>query len=196
MVTKAYFFLVFAVAVQRLLETRISRLNEEELKKRGAVEHAPEQMPVMVALHTAWLLATVLEVWLFERPFRGTLAIVAALFFCLGQALRLLAMSQLGERWTVKVITLPGASPVTGGIFRYLRHPNYVGVILELAALPLIHGAWLTALMFSVVNGLLLSLRIRAEEHALSDGTDYAERFRNLPRLVPKLSGATPKAPR
>lgn len=187
MVTTAFFLLVCAVALQRVLEVRVSRLNEADLARRGGREHAAEQMPVMVAVHGAWLVCTWLEVWLLDRPFRRWLALFALVAFAVGQVLRLLAIHQLGERWTVKVITVPGAPPVTGGIFRYLRHPNYVGVIIEIAALPLIHGAWLTALVFSVANGVLLSRRIAAEERALGASSDYDREFAGLPRLVPKL---------
>lgn len=187
MVTTAFFLLVCAVALQRLLEVRVSRLNEADLARRGGREHAAEQMPVMVAVHSAWLVCTWLEVWLLDRPFRRWLALFMLLAFAVGQVLRLLAIHQLGERWTVKVITVPGAAPVTGGIFRYLRHPNYVGVIVEIAALPLIHGAWLTALVFSIANGVLLSRRIAAEERALGASSDYDRQFAGLPRLVPKL---------
>jgi len=194
MVTTAYYVLLIAVALQRVLEVRVSRLNEAELAQRGGVEHAQAQMPVMIAVHSAWLLCTLLEVWLLERPFRGLLALFAMLAFALGQTLRLLAIHQLGGRWTVKVFTVPGETPVTGGIFRYLRHPNYVGVILEIAALPLIHGAWATALVFSVANGVLLARRIEAEEHALAATSDYAERFAGRPRLVPRLSAVGSRA--
>ncbi|MDB4985488.1 MAG: hypothetical protein JWN04_666 [Myxococcaceae bacterium] len=186
----SYLFLVAAVVLQRLLEVRISRLNEAGLRARGASEHAPEQMPVMIAVHAAWLASCLLEVWLLHRPLTRWLALFALLLFCVGQALRLLAIRELGERWTVKIITLPGASPVTGGIFRYLRHPNYVGVVLEILALPLIHGAWLTALVFSVANGVLLSRRIAAEEHALSESGDYEAQFQGRPRMVPRLFDA------
>ena len=187
MVSTSYLILIGAVALQRLLEVRVSRLNESELESRGAVEHAPEQMPVMKAVHTGWLLCSVLEVWLLHRPMVRWLALLALALFCVGQLLRLLAMRELGTRWTVKIITIPDSAPVTSGVFRYLRHPNYVGVILEIFALPLIHGAWLTSLLFSIANGMLLSRRIAAEEHALSQTSDYAERFQGRPRLVPKL---------
>lgn len=188
MVTTFFHVLVVAVALQRMLEVRVSRLNEAELTRRGGREHAHAQMPVMITVHTAWLVCTLLEVWLLQRPFRGLLAAFALVVFAIGQVLRLLAIHQLGVRWTVKVFTVPGASPVTGGIFRYLRHPNYVGVILEIAALPLIHGAWLSALVFSIANGVLLFRRITAEERALAETSDYAERFAELPRLVPALA--------
>jgi methyltransferase len=191
MVTSSYLFLLLAVVVQRLLELRVSRINEAALRERGASEHAPEQMPIMAALHGAWLICCLLEVWLLDRPLRPWLALLSLLVFCVGQSLRLLAMRALGERWTVKVITLPGAPPITGGIFQYLRHPNYTGVVLEIAALPLVHGAWLTAIVFSIANGVLLSRRIAAEERALSLGTSYQQAFRDRPRFVPKLSAHT-----
>jgi len=190
MVTAAYVFLVVAVVLQRLLEVRVSRMNEAELKARGAVEHAQAQMPVMVFVHGAWLTCTLLEVLLLDRPLVRGVTVVALLAFCAGQALRLLAIRALGTRWTVKVITLPGAPPVTGGIFRYVRHPNYLGVILEIAALPLMHGAWISAVVFSAANGLLLWRRIRAEEQALDGSNDYERHFADRARFVPKLSSS------
>jgi len=188
----SYLFLLLAVIVQRLLEVRISRTNEAELRELGAREHAAEQMPIMIALHATWLVSCLLEVWLFHRPLTRWLALTSLVLFCAGQALRIFAISALGNRWTVKVITVPGKPPVVGGIFRYLRHPNYVGVVLEIFALPLIHGAYLTAILFSIANGLLLQRRIRAEEAALNEDNDYSERFRDLPRMVPKLSSLRP----
>jgi methyltransferase len=155
------------VALQRAIEVRISRRHEAALKRLGGVEHAPEQMPVMIAVHTLWLIASVLEVVLLQRTVTPWLAASALGAFCVGQALRLSAISALGGRWSVKVITLPDEPRVTSGVFRYVRHPNYLGVVLEIAALPLIHGAWLTALTFSIANGLLLAWRIPAEERAL-----------------------------
>lgn len=181
----AFTSLVLAVAGQRLWEVRKSKRHERALKDRGAVEHAPEQMPVMKAVHGAWLASTLAEVWLADRPFRPGLAAGALAVFAGGQALRLAAMRGLGERWTVKIITLPDEPPVSGGVFRYVRHPNYLGVVLEIAALPLMHGAWATALAFSAANGALLYARIRAEEQALDEASRYREVFAERPRFVP-----------
>lgn len=188
MVKTAYLGLVIAVALQRLLETRLSRSNERELIARGGVEHAAWQMPIMVALHTGWLVACVLEGALRDQPPPAVVTFFALFLFCGGQALRLSAIHALDERWTVKVMTVPGAPAISGGVFRYLRHPNYLGVILEIAALPLVFGGWPTAIVFSVWNGLLLHSRIRAEESALAKGSDYGDHFRDRPRLVPKLT--------
>lgn len=185
MVITAYVILVLAVAAQRMLEVRVSRQNEAELRARGGVERAQAQMPFMVALHGGWLIATLTEVLLLERPFHRALALPALLVFCVGQVLRIAAIRALGSRWTVKVMVVPGESPVSNGIFRHLRHPNYLGVILEIAALPLIHTGWITALVFSIGNAILLRARIRAEERALADTSDYQVRFAERPRFVP-----------
>jgi methyltransferase len=190
MVTTSYVFLVLAVAVQRLLEMRLSRANELELKAQGGIEHAAEQMPYMKALHGAWLLSCLGEVWLFDRPVYGWLVFIALLLFCAGQVLRLSAMHALGSRWTTKVITLPREPAVFSGVFRFVRHPNYLGVILEILALPLIHTAYLTAIVFSIANGALLYYRIRAEEQALGESSDYDTRLAEQPRLVPNFSKA------
>jgi len=186
MVTQTMFAaLVFAVIVQRLWEVSLSRRHEAALRAAGGVEHAAQQMPWMIALHASWLLCMLLEVFVLRRQVAWYVALVALLVFGVGQGLRLWAMRTLGTRWTVKVITLPKAAPVVDGPFRYLRHPNYLGVVLEIAALPLVHGAWLTAVVFTLANGFLLARRIRAEETALSVETDYVQRFRGKARLVP-----------
>jgi len=98
-------------------------------------------------------------------------------------------MRALGPRWTVRVMNLPSAEPVVDGIYRYVRHPNYLGVILEIAALPLVHGAVWSAASFSVANAALLVARIRAEEHALSRDNGYGQHFGARGRFLPTLRG-------
>lgn len=181
----AFTALVVLVALQRLVELRRSAQNEAKLRERGGREHAPGQMPWMRLLHLGWLVAMPLEVWLLARPWVTELAAPALALFLVGQALRVLAMRTLRTRWTVKIMTLPEAPPVTAGVFRYVRHPNYLGVVLELAALPLVHGAYLTALVFSVANAVLLAFRIRAEERALREVNDYDAWMRRRPRFLP-----------
>ena len=162
-----YLSLVGLVALQRLAETRRSKRNERTLRKSGAQEFGAAHFPVMVTLHAFWLVACALESFFNPSPPPAALAIpMLALLFC-GQALRLLAMRALGERWTARVLVLADAPLVEAGIFRYLRHPNYVGVVLEIAALPLIWVCWRSALVFSLANALLLKHRIRIEEEAL-----------------------------
>lgn len=186
--------LVLLVAVQRLVELRISKRNERELRRLGAREHAAGQMPVMTALHSLWLVSLLLEVKVLHPQPVAWLSWVAAGVFVAGQGLRLSAMRALGGRWCVRILTLPGRAPVTGGIFRYLRHPNYLGVVLEIAALPLVHFAFRTALVFSIANAWLLYRRIVAEERALSqEGGGYREALAGRPGLWPRLrAGGSP----
>jgi methyltransferase len=181
----AFVSLVFAVVLQRLLELRVSRRNEAALRVRGAIEHAPQQMPWMIFVHSAWLVAMLVEVFVFQRPFFWALALPSLGLFAVGQTLRMAAMRALGPRWTVKVLTLPGEPPVTRGIYRWLRHPNYLGVILEILALPLFHSAWVTALTFSAANALLLIYRIKDEERALRSDNAYDDHFHDRSRLIP-----------
>lgn len=169
-----YLALVVLVAAQRFAELGKSADHEAALRARGAIEHAPGQMPWMRLLHGAWMVAAPLEVFLFKRPFVLWIAIAASVVFLIGQALRLWTQHTLGVRWTVKVLTLPGFPPVTEGPFRHLRHPNYLGVALEIAALPLIHGAWITAIVFSAANAALMFARISAEEDALDRAATMA----------------------
>ena len=146
--TTVHVFVAFValVALQRLAELRLSRRNERTLRELGAQEHAPEHFLAMQVLHTAWFVGIILEVTLLRPQFQLSLAVPAVLIFGLGQGLRYAAIRALGTRWSVRIWTLPGAPPVFRGIYRYLRHPNYLGVVLEVAALPLIHGAWRSAL--------------------------------------------------
>jgi len=181
-----FFALVVIVAIQRSLELRVSRRNELSLRRRGGVEHAPHQLRWMALLHVAWLGSMVVEVFAFDRPFLWWLALPALAVFGIGQSLRYAAIRSLGWRWTVRIITVRNEVPVSDGVFRYIRHPNYLGVIIEIAALPLVHSAWITALGFSLLNGIVLRHRIVAEEQALAEAGDYAQRFRNRPRPWPR----------
>lgn len=182
--------LVVAVAVQRLAELSRSARNEARIRAAGGREHAPEQMPWMRALHTLWLIAILVETWLLDRTAPGWLAAASLALFATGQGLRIAAMRALGWRWSVKILTVPGETAVATGIFRHLRHPNYLGVILEIASLPLVSGAWLTSIVFTIANGALLRARIAAEERALSEDSGYADVHAQRPRFVPRaLSG-------
>lgn len=185
--TIAYLGLLGLFGAERCVELAISRRNAKRAFARGAVEVGQAHFRVMSAVHTLFLVSCGLEVVLLHRAFPPVLGWIA-LGGCLGaQALRYWAIATLGPRWNVRVIVLPGAAPVTSGPYRFIRHPNYVAVVLELALLPLVHGAYLTALAFTVANAALLSVRIRAEERAL--GATYATAFAARPRFVPHLKG-------
>lgn len=114
------------------------------------------------------------------------LVLLCATALVLGQSLRWAAIETLGSRWTVTIMILPEAPPKAGGLYRYLRHPNYLGVILEIAALPLLGGAWLTALIFTLLNAALLRLRIAREEAALQTAGGYQEALGNRGRFLPR----------
>src|SRR5215216_5706695 len=127
-----FLFLLISLGTQRLMELRLSARHERRILDLGGREHAPVQFQVMRWMHIAWFVATVVEVFGLQRPFHPALALVSCLIFGVGQALRYAAIRTLGDRWTVRVMTLPGAKPVTQGIYRFIRHPNYLGVILEI----------------------------------------------------------------
>ena len=162
---------VAALGVQRLFELRLSRRNERLILQRGGREHTPETYRWIVALHAAWFAAMLLEVFACKRKFQPRLAALALPVFMVGQALRLTAIRTLDWRWSTRVMTVPGEAPVQHGIYRYIRHPNYLGVQLEILSVPLVHSAYLTSIVFGVANLLLLRDRIRREEQALASSS-------------------------
>ena len=159
----ALYIIVGLVALQRLAELALARRNTAWLLSEGAVESGARHYPLFVALQTAWLAAIVffapdeagVEVWFF----------LALLFL---QACRIWVIVSLGRFWTTRIISLPGAPLVRRGPYRFARHPNYLVVIGEIAILPLVFGEFEVALVFSILNILLIRHRIRVEEAALS----------------------------
>ena len=163
----AFYLLIAAVALERVVELVISRRHERWLLLRGAVEHGRKHYPAMVALHTALLAAAPAEVLLLERPFLPWLGWPMLAVVGLTMALRYWVIATLGERWATRVLVLPGVPLVARGPYRFLPHPNYLAVAVEVVALPLVHTAWLTAVVFGALNLLLLGRRIRVEDAAL-----------------------------
>lgn len=161
--------LVALVAGVRLLELAISRRNVARLRARGGHEVGRGHYPVMVLLHAGILISCVAEVWLLDRPFLPALGWPMIALVAATMVLRWWVIFTLGDRWTTTVWVVPGEPPVTGGPFRWLRHPNYLAVAVELFALPLVHTAWCTSLLFGGADLVLLAHRIRVEEGALED---------------------------
>jgi methyltransferase len=185
----AYFVFLGLLALERLAELRLSRRNEAWAKNEGGREFGRGHFGLMKSLHTAFFFACTGEVYFLGRPFYLELGLPMFLLALLAQVLRYWSVFTLGPYWNVRVIVVPGATPVTGGPYRYLRHPNYLAVIMEGIAIPLIHTAWITAVAFTLLNAVLLTTRIRCEEKALSAHSSYNERFGSMSRLIPRRRG-------
>ncbi|MFF4139514.1 isoprenylcysteine carboxyl methyltransferase family protein [Streptomyces mirabilis] len=166
-----YGLLVAAVAVERVAELVVARRNERWSTARGAIVTGQGHYPAMVALHTGLLVGCPAEVWLADRPFVPALAWPMLAALAGAQALRWWCIGTLGPRWNTRVMVVPGLPLVTSGPYRLLRHPNYVAVVAEGAALPLVHTAWASAAVFTVLNAALLTVRIRCENRALATAT-------------------------
>jgi methyltransferase len=154
-------WLVAFVVAQRLAELGLAQWNTARLSAKGGVEFGAAHYPLMVALHAFWLLG----LWMFGhgRP-------IEPIWFCvfvLLQAARVWVIASLGRRWTTRIIVVPGAPPAARGSYRFLRHPNYLIVILEIAIVPLALGLPLFALVFSLANAALIAYRIQVENRAL-----------------------------
>jgi len=163
-----YTLLILAVGVERLAELVVSKWNVAWSMQRGGVETGLSHYPFMVVLHTGLLVGCLVEVAVADRPFLPWLGWPMLVLVLASQALRWWCITTLGPRWNTRVIVVPGLPPVTSGPYRFLRHPNYVAVVVEGLALPLVHTAWITALVFTVLNVPLLAVRLRVESAALA----------------------------
>ncbi len=164
-----YTVLVALVAVERLAELVVSKRNLTWSQTRGAHETGFGHYPFMVVLHTGLLAGCLLEVWIADRPFLPALGWPMLVLVLAAQGLRWWCIATLGHQWNTRIVVVPGLTRVTGGPYRWVPHPNYVAVVVEGIALPLVHTAWITASVFTVLNAGLLTVRIRAENHALAD---------------------------
>jgi methyltransferase len=159
----AVVIVVALVALQRLAELLYAARNTRWLKRRGAVEHGRSHYPLFIALHGSWLIAILVAV-----PAETAIDWLPLSLFILLQAARLWIVATLGAFWTTRIITLPGAPLIRRGPYRFLRHPNYLIVIGEIALLPLAFGAWWIAGVFSLLNLALLAWRRWVEDAALA----------------------------
>jgi methyltransferase len=165
-----YLLLIAAVACERGAELAVSLRNSRWSARRGGVESGAAHYPVMVALHSGLLAGAAAEAALAPRPFLPALGWPMLALVAGSQALRWWCIATLGPRWNTRVIVVPGLAPVAAGPYRWLRHPNYLAVVVEGFALPLVRTAWITAVAFSACNAVLLAVRIRVEDAALGRG--------------------------
>jgi methyltransferase len=163
----AFTALVALVGLERLAELVASRRNAAWSAARGGVERGAGHYPAMVVLHAGFLVGMLVEAWVRRPEVSATLAWSMLLLVVIAQALRWWCIATLGPRWNTRVIIVPGLAPVSSGPYRFLAHPNYVAVAIEGVALPLVHGAWITAVLFTIANAALLAVRIRVEDAAL-----------------------------
>ena len=160
--------LIGVVAAERIAELAVAQRNLTWSRARGGRESGLAHYPTMVVLHTGLLVGCVLEVWLAHRPFLAALGWPMFTLVVVAQALRWWCIRTLGHHWNTRIVVVPGSNRVVRGPYRFLSHPNYVAVVVEGVALPLVHSAWLTAAAFTVLNAALLSVRIPAENRALA----------------------------
>ncbi len=182
-----YILFVAAVGIGRLLEMRISRRNQHSLLRNGSQRIAEPYFHLMVGLHTGVLIASVVEVLIFGRPFIPALGVPTIALFIACSALRLWVIRTLAGHWNVQVVNSLELGIVTAGPYRYIRHPNYTAVFLELIAIPLIHTAIFTALIGSVAHVWVLYQRIRVEDRMLLANAAYRQAMGTKPRFIPAL---------
>jgi methyltransferase len=188
----AYVALLAAVGLGRLVEVRLSARNQHRLAAQGAARVPESHFQWMVLLHAGVLISAALEVLLLRRPLIPALALPMGVFFLLANALRWWVIASLAEHWNVQVMDSTQQGIVTRGPYRWIRHPNYVAVLAELIALPLIHTAWLTAVWASACNLAILHRRLQVEERVLLANPTYRATMATKPRFVPRFSRNAP----
>ncbi len=171
-----FILIMSAVIVQRLVELVIAKRNEKWMMRQGAFEVGKAHYPLMVMMHTAFFLSLLLE-YVYRGLGFSKLGIYFFILFALTQVARIWCLTSLGKFWNTKIIILPGAEVVSKGPYRWIRHPNYVIVTVELIVLPLMFNATYTAVIFFFLNLWMLSVRIPLEEKALREATNYVEKF-------------------
>ena len=179
--------LLAGVALLRLAELRISRRHQAQLAARGAKKIGDPKFHWMVLTHAGILLGSAAEVVVLRRPLIPALAATMLVLFLAANAVRWWVIRTLGEHWNVQVVDSTRLGVVTTGPFRFVRHPNYAAVFVEMLALPLIHAAWITALAGSVAQAFVLAQRVVMEERVLLANPEYAASMAGKPRFLPEL---------
>ncbi len=181
-----YTLVLIAVGLERLLELGISRRHQRQLAALGATKVAEQRFRWMVLLHAGILVGAGLEVWLLRRPLLPPLALAMGLVFVLATALRWWTIRTLAEHWNVEVMNSTPLGVVVRGPYCFIRHPNYLAVILELAAIPLLYTAWIVALIGSLLNAAILKERIAVEEAVLFGSLEYHRAMAHKLRFIPR----------
>jgi methyltransferase len=183
----AYLGLLVAVALLRIFELRVSRRNQQQMIARGAVKVEKPPFRWVVLVHTAVLICAALEVVFLRRPFIPLLGGVMLAVFIGSNLVRLWVVRTMGQHWNVQVMNSTSLGVVTSGPFRFVRHPNYAAVFAEMFSLPLIHTAWLTAILGCIGYAAAISQRISVEESVLLSNPDYRAAMAAKPRFLPGL---------
>ena len=183
----AFIALLVLVGIERLVEVGISSRNQRKMKEQGARKIPEPHYPWLVLFHAAVLVSAGLEVLLLRRPLIPALAVSMLIIFIVSNVLRWWVIRLLGGFWNVQIMDSSHIGFVTTGPYRWIRHPNYLGVILELFSLPMIHTAWITAIIGTLGYGEILRRRIRMEEGALMANPAYRSAMGGKPRLLPKI---------
>ena len=182
-----YIAILAVVGLGRLIELRLSRRNQRRLASRGVARVSEPHFRWMVLLHGGVLLGAALEVWLLKRPLIRMLAISMGFVWLLATALRWWVIRTMAEHWNVQVMDSTPLGVVTSGPFHYIRHPNYLAVFVELIALPLLHTAWVTALLGGLAHLWVLRQRIKLEERTLLADPTYRALMGFKPRFWPRI---------
>ncbi|TLF64883.1 isoprenylcysteine carboxyl methyltransferase family protein, partial [Bacillus spizizenii] len=163
------FWLLIAILIaQRAAEMAVARQNEQKVKKQGAIEFGESHYPYIIIMHILFFLSLIAEVLLMNKqPSSWWIGIAAAILIV--QAVRYWALCSLGAYWNTKILVVPGAELVKKGPYKWMKHPNYTVVILEILLIPLLYQAYVTMCLFSIVNAVLLTVRIRTEDKALEE---------------------------
>jgi methyltransferase len=183
---KLFFLFWLILILQRLVELRVAKTNEKWMKSQGGIEFGQKHYRLMVGLHSLFFLFYLGEVYLLGKEIAPYWPVLLFLFI-LTQSGRVWALTSLGKYWNTKIIVLPNADVIKKGPYKYMKHPNYVIVVMEFLIVPLLFQAYLTALLFSLLNLFILSIRIPEEEKALSQYTSYRESLSQVSRFFPKL---------
>ena len=179
-----FYVVVIILVLQRFVELIIAKRNEKWILEKGGKEFGREHYPLMVLHHTLFFLTLLIESFVKGYPLSPLWPIILV-FLLLTQLLRYWAIQSLGPYWNTRIMVLPGAEPVVKGPYKYFCHPNYLAVILEFVLIPLLFNAFLTCILFSILNALLLKYRISLEEKALIETTEYQETMSRKSRFLP-----------